>query len=151
MELELIVAVIASVLLGGGVGYLISKKLASANFKIYLEQAKAKAKAIEHEAQIVLQNAKITAKEAEIELKRNYDDEKHKLKSEYDAKLMQLERKEESLIKRLEKELDEVQYEKKEAKEHSQKIDLRLREIDSIKDKYSSSLKELKNALSNVS
>jgi ribonuclease Y len=151
MGLELIVAVIVSVLLGGGVGYLISKKLASANFKIYLEQAKAKAKAIEHEAEIVLQNAKITAKEHEIELKREYDSEKQRLKSEHDSKLAQIERKEESLIKRLEKELEEVQSEKKEAKEHAQKIDAHLKQIDSMKDEYSAKLYEIKDALANVS
>ena len=35
---------------GAGVGYLIAKKINDANYNIFLEQAKAKAKAIEFEA-----------------------------------------------------------------------------------------------------
>ena len=69
------------VLLGGGiatlsgvVGFFISKKITSSHFDIYLEQAKAKAKAIENEAEMLLQRSNIKSQEIELEAKRHYDD-----------------------------------------------------------------------------
>jgi len=63
------------VLLGGGVatvsgiaGFLISKKITASNFGVYTDQAKAKASAIEHEAELVLKKARVEAQELESEL-----------------------------------------------------------------------------------
>lgn len=77
-------------LLGGGVaifsgavGFLISKKLSSANFDIYVEQAKAKAKAIENEAEMVLQRSNIRSKEIEFEAKKSYEEATEKAKRDF--------------------------------------------------------------------
>ena len=71
---------------GLGAGYLVAKKINDANYNIFLEQAKAKAKAIEHEAEITLKNSKITVQEAEFEAKKRYDDKSSKLQKEYNQK-----------------------------------------------------------------
>ena len=52
--------------MGAGAGYLIAKKINDANYNIFLEQAKAKAKAIEFEAERTLKDAKIQVQEAEL-------------------------------------------------------------------------------------
>ena len=44
------------------VGFIISKKIDNAKFDIYVEQAKAKAKVIELEAENLLESAKLRAK-----------------------------------------------------------------------------------------
>jgi ribonuclease Y len=77
------------ILLGGGiatvsgvVGFFISKKITSANFDIYVEQAKAKANTIENEAQTLLERAKLKSREMEIEAKKEYENAKAKAKAD---------------------------------------------------------------------
>jgi ribonuclease Y len=76
-------------LVGGGiaissgvVGFLISKKISAAHFDLYLEQAKAKAKAIENEAQIVLERASIRSREIEKEAQKRYDETYQQVKKD---------------------------------------------------------------------
>ena len=66
------------ILLGGGtaivsgvVGFFISKKLTSANFELYTQQAKAQANAIENEAQTLLERANLKSCELEYEAQKN--------------------------------------------------------------------------------
>ena len=53
-------------MVGVGAGYLYAKKINDATYNIFLEQAKAKAKAIEYEAELTLKNSKISVQEAEF-------------------------------------------------------------------------------------
>ncbi len=76
-------------LVGGGiavssglVGFLISKKISAAHFDLYLEQARAKAKAIENEAQIILERASIRSNEIEKEAQKRYDETYDKVKKD---------------------------------------------------------------------
>ena len=69
------------ILLGGGiatisglVGFLISKKVTASHFDIYTEQAKAKAKAIENEAELLLNRSNLKAQEIEHNARRNYEE-----------------------------------------------------------------------------
>jgi len=81
--------------LSGVVGFLISKKISAAHFDLYLEQAKAKAKAIENEAHIVLERASIRSAEMKKEAKKRYDeayDQAKKDLAEREEKVHQLER-----------------------------------------------------------
>lgn len=58
---EIIVAFMISAI-SAIVGFVISKKIDNAKFDIYVEQAKAKAKVIEFEAENLLESAKLRAK-----------------------------------------------------------------------------------------
>ncbi len=81
--------------LSGVVGFLISKKISVAHFDLYLEQAKAKAKAIENEAQIVLERASIRSRDIEKEAQKRYDeayDQAKKDLAEREEKVQRLER-----------------------------------------------------------
>jgi ribonuclease Y len=67
-------------LLGGGiatisgvVGFFISKRITSSHFDIYVEQAKAKAKAIENEAELLLNRSNMKAQETELRAQKRYD------------------------------------------------------------------------------
>lgn len=71
---------INELLLGGSVaivsgllGFAIAKKLASANYRVYVEKAKAKAIAIEHEAELLLERSKLRAQELEHEAALEFD------------------------------------------------------------------------------
>ncbi|NLY03726.1 MAG: DUF3552 domain-containing protein, partial [Campylobacter sp.] len=79
---------------GVGGGYLVAKKINEANYEIFVEQAKAKAKAIEYEAKSVLKDANLSVKQAEFDAKKVYEDKESKLQKEYDIKFSTLEKKE---------------------------------------------------------
>ena len=85
-------------MVGVGAGYLYAKKINDANYNIFLEQAKAKAKAIEYEAELTLKNSKISVQEAEFEAKKRYDDKTTKLQKEYASKFDELTKKEKILL-----------------------------------------------------
>ncbi len=64
----------------GVVVFFISKKVSHANFDIYVEQAKAKAKAIESEAELLLHKATLKSQEIELEAKKEYESIKDQVK-----------------------------------------------------------------------
>jgi len=81
--------------LSGVVGFLISKKISSANSELYLAQAKAKASVIEAEAHIILERATFRSSEIEKEAQRKYDEAYERVKrdlSDQEAKVVGLER-----------------------------------------------------------
>lgn len=108
-----IFAVIAAII-GIGVGYLVAKKINDAKYEIFVEQAKAKAKAIEYEAELILKDAKNSVLNAEFEAKKRYEDKSHKNQKEFSYKFDELAKKErkisqqEEYIKEREKELNKT-------------------------------------------
>ena len=95
--IEFLIGLIAAVV-GILVGYLIAKKINNANYEIFLEQAKAKAKAIEFEAEGILRNSKISVQEAEFEAKKAYEDKALKLQKDYNAKFDEISKKEQTVL-----------------------------------------------------
>lgn len=79
----------------GVVGFLISKKIASAHSELYLAQAKAKASAIESEAHIILERATYRSSEIEKEAQRKYDEAYERVKrdlGDQEAKIVGIKR-----------------------------------------------------------
>ncbi len=91
------------------------KKLNNEKIEIYIEQAKAKAKVIEHEAEVIL-------KDAQIKAKRDYEREFKHAKREYDEMFSKIEKKEKDLNHHLESELQAIKKEKQEIVENNQRI-----------------------------
>lgn len=91
-----LVAVIA-VIIGAGIGYLVAKKINDANYGIFTEQAKAKAKAIEYEAELILKDAKNSVSNAEFEAKKKFEDKERRVQKEYSSKLDELRSREKGL------------------------------------------------------
>lgn len=78
--MELVVVGIVVAIISVAITIFVVKKINKAKFDIYIEQAKAKAKVIEHEAKVIL-------KDAQIKAKRDYDREFKAAKREYDDML----------------------------------------------------------------
>lgn len=79
----------------GVVGFLVSKKISSANSELYLAQAKAKASVIEAEAHIILERATYRSSEIEKEAQRKYDESYERVKrdlNDQETKLGTMER-----------------------------------------------------------
>ncbi len=96
MWIEILVGSSAAIL-SGAAGYMLSKKIEKDRLKIYEEQARAKAKAIEHEAEKLLQTSQIKLQESELSLKRDFEQKLEELKNEYDKRFSELMEKEMSL------------------------------------------------------
>lgn len=114
MEVLLIEGLIVAIF-AATVTVFVMKKLNKAKFDIYIEQAKAKAKVIEHEAEVTL-------KDAQIKAKRDYDREFKNAKRDYDDMLSKIERKERELNDHLASELKSIKKEKVEIVENNEKI-----------------------------
>ena len=76
------------------VTYFVTRKIDQAKHDIYVEQAKQKAKAIEYEAELLLEKQKSIIKQKEFELERASKAEINTIKEEYGSKLNDLEKKE---------------------------------------------------------
>src|SRR5574344_2322385 len=93
----------------------ISKKINKAKFEVFIEQAKAKARVIEHEAEVALKDAQLKAK---FECDREFKN----ARKEYENMLFKIEKKEKDLNEHLESELKAIKREKEQIEENNRKI-----------------------------
>lgn len=98
IEKMIVIFVFIAAILGLGIGYLVAKKINDAKHEIFLEQAKAKAKAIEYEAELILKDAKNSILNAELEAKKKYEDKFHKIQKDFNNKLEELNKKEQKIL-----------------------------------------------------
>jgi len=142
------------ILLGGGiatvsgvVGFLISKKITSANFEIYTQQAKAKASAIENEAQNLLERARIKAREMEIEAQKEFESAKSRAKADLSQRENTLVHKEQDFQKYKREEESKINSELR--KINAQKINLERNEksLQSLKKRYEQKVDEALHAI----
>ncbi len=122
----------------GVVTYLVTKKIFTSNADVLLEQAKAKANAIEYEAQKLFNEQKIEHKEAELELKQCYE-----------QKMSELEKEEYKIRHKLERETQALESEKA----RLSRLENKILNVDSlnkkVRDQYESARKEVLELLSN--
>jgi ribonuclease Y len=123
-----------------GVTYFITRKIDQAKHDIYVEQAKQKAKAIEHEAQLLLEKRKSSLKEQEIELDRHAKMEIGRIKNEYGSKLDHLSKKEERL-----------QEQRQEVAKSFREIKNEYRQIDVLKEHYEGKFGEMMRLIEKAS
>ncbi len=146
MWVEILVGSSAAII-SGAAGYLLSKKIEKDRLKIYEEKAKAKAKAIEHEAEKVLQNAHLQLQKNELALKRDFERKLEELKRDYDQRFDELMEKEMSLKQMFKDELKHITLEKQELKAEKERIQKLEEEYKSLKKKYTQKYNEVLEAL----
>ncbi len=141
MWLELLVGSSAAII-SGAAGYLIARRVERGKFDLYEEQARAKAKAIEHEAEIILQNAKVKVHEAEQAAKKEYENRAAKLQEEYDRRFKELREKEESLKQMFKDELKHITLERQEIKAEREEAMSLKQEAQKLQNEYRQKLTE---------
>ncbi len=146
MWVEILVGSSAAIL-SGAAGYLLAKKVEKDKLGVYEEQAKAKAKAIEHEAEKVLQNAHIKVQQAELALKKEFEEKLSELKADYDRRFSELMEKEMSLKQMFKDELKHITLEKQELKAEREKIERLREEYERLKAEYQEKYNEVLEAL----
>ena len=142
------------VLLGGGVatvsgiaGFLISKKITASNFEVYTDQARAKAGAIEHEAELVLKKARVEAQELESELISKYERDNKFLQKEYVKKEQNLHLSLEKETQALEEQQKQLENQKVNNKNIKNKIEQEEAEVKRRKSHYEDRINEMNKIL----
>jgi len=123
---------------------IIVRKIDKAKFQVFIEQAKAKAKVIEHEAEVSLKDSQLKAK---IDCEREFKNARH----DYDTMLAKIEKKEKELNEHLETELKIIKAEKEEIVEKNKKITTIKEGLEKQKKTYEEKTHEAIKILENVS
>lgn len=132
----MIIELIATGAASGAVGFFAAKRLDALKYDLYVEQSKAKGKAIEHEAQLMLEGTKVRAKQAELEASRRFDEEKSRLKADYEARLGALEKREDHFSARIDQEIRSLTVEKNELKKGRDNLEKTRELIQKVKKEY---------------
>jgi len=142
------------ILLGGGtaivsgvVGFFISKKLTSANFEVYTQQAKAKAKAMENEAQTLLERAQFKAKDIRHEAQKEFDSAKVRAKADLNQREDELIKKEDTFARFKQSEEKKLQLEHNNIKALKVNLDRNEKSLASLKTKYEKKIDEALHAI----
>jgi len=135
--------------ISGLVGFFISKKITNANFDIYVEKAKAKASAIDNEAQLLLYKANVKSQEIELEARKLYDSAKDRAKADLLQREDDVNRKEQN-FKRY-KQNEERRFHDDGAALKARKVDLERNEksLNSLKKRYEKKVDEAFSAMEN--
>ena len=126
----------------GVIGFLISKKITSANFEIYTEQAKAKAKAIDNEAQTLLERAHLKSREIEIEAKKEFDSAKQRAKSDMQQREDKLVQNEQVFNRFKKSEEEKIHSEVNSLKAKKVNMQRNEKSLASLKDRYEKKIDE---------
>ena len=113
--MEYIIGCVLVALVTAIISTIVVRKLDKAKFQVFIEQAKAKAKVIEHEAEVSLKDSQLKAK---IDCDREFKNARR----DYDNMLAKIEKKERELNEHLESELRIIKSEKEEIVEKNKKI-----------------------------
>lgn len=125
--------------------HFITKNNERSKHDIYEANARAKAKVIEHEATLLLKDAKYKLKEKEVELKQDYDSELLRLKDEFGRKKSRLEKEKNAIGQRLK----DAEYEKSTALKETKKVKALTGELENLKQQYEQKVTECIDVLQN--
>ena len=136
-------------IVSGIVGFFISKKITNANFDLYSDVAKAKANAIENEAETLLERANIKSREIAFEAQKEYENAKYRAKADLSQRESQLANKERNFKKY--KKLEEEKLEQNKSFYKSKLLDLSRNEksLNLIKEKYERKIDEALHSIEN--
>ena len=142
MEYMIVSAIVG--VFSSAVSIYVVKKLDKAKFQIFIEQAKAKAKVIEHEAEVALKDAQLKAK---VECDREFKNARR----EYEVMLSKIEKKERELNEHLESELKIIKLEKEQIVDKNRKITTLKEGLEQQKKTYEEKTLEAIKILENAS
>lgn len=113
--MEYVLIALVAALISSALSIFVIKKINKAKLEVFIEQAKAKAKVIEHEAEVSLKDAQLRAK---FECDREFKS----ARKEYETMLFKIEKKEKEINEHLERELKLIKSEKEEIEQNNRKI-----------------------------
>ncbi len=142
--MEYVLLCIAVAVLSSVISVIVVKKINKAKFQTFIAQAQAKAKVIEHEAEVAL-------KDAQLKAKNDCDREFRNARKEYEAMLDKIEKKEKELNEHLENELNVIKKEKEEVREKNKQVTSLKEGLEKQKKTYETKTVEAIKILENAS
>lgn len=131
-------------LISGLVGFLISKKITAGQFDLYLEQAKAKAKAIENEAQMILERASLRSREIEKEAQKRYDETYEQVKKDLSLREDKIERTEREFELLRQNEEEKMAQERSNVENRRLNLERNERALEKLKEDYRQKSEQIK-------
>lgn len=138
-------------ILSGVVGFFISRKISNANFDIYVEQARSKAKAIESEAELLLHKANLKSQEIGLEAKKEYESVKERVKRDMQERTDELQRKESEFSKYKESETHKLKNENLALSSERLKLKRNEKSLQLLKNDYESRIDDVIRVLEGAS
>jgi len=123
-------------MLSGVIGFVISKKISSANFDVYVVQAKAKAKAIENEAEIMLERSHLKSQKIEHDAKRKYEEARDQAKRDLSTRESKITQREKESRRVAEQERETMERERKRLESVLLDAERRKKALDDLKTDY---------------
>ena len=142
--MEYIIGCVLIAIVTAIISIIVVRKLDKAKFQVFIEQAKAKAKVIEHEAEVSLKDSQLKAK---IDCDREFKNARR----DYDTMLAKIEKKERELNEHLESELKIIKSEKEEIVQNNKKITSLKDSLEKQKKAYEDKTQEAIKILENGS
>jgi ribonuclease Y len=134
----------AVALISGLVGFLISKKITASHLDLYLEQAKAKSKAIENEAQMILERASLRSREIEKEAQKHYDETSEQVKKDFSLREEKMERSEREFEALRHSEEEKIAHERNTIENRRLNLERNERALEKLKEDYRQKSEQLK-------
>ena len=134
-------------IVSGVVGFFISKKITAANFEIYVQQAKAKAIAIDNEAQTLLERAHLKSREIEMEAKKQYESAKDRAKAALAQREAALIKNEENFNKHQQIEEKKIQSDSNILKSNKLNLERNEKSLNLLKERYERKLDDAVHAI----
>ncbi len=106
--------------------FFVTKKFIVTRLEIYENEAKAKAKTIEHEAELLLHKSKLKAQELEFEAKQRYESQLAKIKAEYETQRCDIEKAEVKKLQELKAREERLQEKERKMQQRIQKVENEL-------------------------
>ena len=128
--------------ISGVAGFLVSKKIHTSQFDSLYEQAKAKAKVIESEAEVLLQKSLLKTQKLELEAQKKYDEIASKVQSDLKDRMDEAKRKELELKEEASALFNEAKAERAKAKSYLNRLKQSESSLQSEKSRYEKALKE---------
>ena len=148
---------INEILLGGGIatlsgltGFYISKKISSAHYETYLEQAKAKATAIEKEAELLLERSNLKAQEIELRAEKAYNEASSRALKDLSSREESIAEKEKSFASERAEERDKLEQERNVIANRELKLKRREKGLDQLRNEYEERLDQAILAVENA-
>ncbi len=148
---------INEILLGGGIatlsgllGFYISKKMSNAHFEIYTEQAKARANAIEKEAELLLERSNSKAREIEFQAEKKYEEASLRAIKELSKREEEIGYKEQKLLARAEEQDAELERERGIVSSLRVSVERQSEGLKKLKSEYDKRLEKAINAVENA-
>lgn len=133
--------------ISGWIGFVTAKKISSSQFDLFLEQAKAKARAIENEAQLLLERSSMRAREIENDAQKRYDEVSDRVSRDFSDRESKLVHAEQELTKITKNEQEKIALERNVLENQRLNSERSEKALGLLMDEYRQKMEQISNVI----